>query len=360
MFVPTDSLLDTVSRLSRELNDDMAPQMGVHTLSEFVYCRRAGVISEDSRSDDPGSELPRSPALGGLPTHDLDRIEEAMEQIAGQLKYPVGFAVVLLLSAVVVYWNFTLLPAVAFVPVLVITGRWLFRLLKDYWSLRKSLRLAERSAIKEPDWDLRQPQPIFWWSLIRAGFVSEERLQPLVDPDLRLKGKPWRVLHRGRTVYPVLRIRVEDERHDRSREGRLRKQQLARIAAYAYLFSRCERADSSWAIVLFGRSNEGVAVPIDEKAWMAFYNGLLLARDQLTTYHKDSRFRPDANIPACLRCPLGRPKLLTQKTVLRRGVEIAPFGTEVPQKGDVYHCQCGDHFHQIPPHEKALKLGLIR
>jgi hypothetical protein len=361
MFATTDSLPDTVARFSAELEDETAPQMGVHTLSEFVYCRSAGIISVDSKQDDTGSELPRAPALGGLPTHDLDRIQAAIEVILQQLKFPIGWNVALWLAALFVCLVSTPLLLVFFSYPMLVSGRWLFFMLRDFRVLKKRLRIAERAAISEPDWELPHPQPINWWSLMRAGFVSVEKQEPLVDPQLRLAGKPWRVLHRKSAVYPVLRIKVEDEdeKHDPRREGRLHKQQLARIAAYAYLLNRCERADSSWAIVLFGSSDEGIAVPISDAAWMAFHNGLLLAREQIIFCRENPHLPPERNRAACIHCPLGRPKPLIQKTVLKQGVNVAPFGTE-NTKRDVYHSTCGDHYRWVPPHERAHELGLTR
>jgi len=358
MFTSTNSLPDTVAKFSLELEDENAPRMGVHTLSEFVYCPRAGIISADSTQEDTGSELLRAPALGGLPTHDLDRIEAAMAVILEQLKFPIGWNLGLWLVTLFVSLASTPLLLAIFVPALFFSGRWLIRMLADYHLLQKRLRIAERAAKHEPDWELPHPQPINWWSLIRAGFVSVEKQAPLADPQLKLAGKPWRVLHRGNTEYPVLRIKVDDDQHDPRREGRLRKQQLARIAAYAYLLNRCERADSSWAILLFGSSYEGIAVPINDQAWMAFHNGLLKAREQLIFHGENPHIRPERNRPACTNCPLGRPKRLVQKTVLKQGVEIAPYGTK-SANGIVYHSKCGDYFGRVPPHIIADELGLI-
>lgn len=356
MFTTTDSLPETVARFSVELEDEAAPRMGVHTMSEFVYCPRAGIVSADKMEDDSGSELPRAPALGGLPMHDLDKIRAAIEVILEQLKFPIGWNVGLWLVTLLVCLVWTPRLFVLFMPAIFFSGRWLLRTLHDYRALKKRLQVAAMAAKQEPDWALPQPQPINWWSLIRAGFVSVEKQEPLFDAQTGLAGKPWRVLHRGGAEYPVLRIQVEEEQHDRRREGRLHRQQLARIAAYAYLLNRCERADSSWAIVLFGSSDEGVAVPITDEAWMAFYSGLLRAREQLTTYRDHPRHRPDPNLAACIRCPLGKPVHLTQDTVLRKGVQVSPFGTQT-EKGVVHHSTCGDHFRWIPPHEKARELG---
>ena len=353
----TTSLPDRVAKLSFELEDETASVIGVHTLSEFVYCKRAGQISADSRQDDTGSEMPLAPALGGLPTHDLDMIYAELHSLREQMKYPIAWNLGLWLAATLLGILFTPLLLLALLPALYFSAKWLYVMLRKHQSLKARLRIAQRAAEKEPDWNLRQCQPINWWSLIRAGFASVEKQEPLFDPQLRLVGKPWRVLHRGGTEYPVLQIRVNQDQHDRRREGRLSRQQLARIAAYAYLLNRCERAESSWAIVLFGKTYEGIAVPVDDHAWMSFQSGLLMAREELAEHQTDPHSRPDPNLAACVNCPLGKPKLLRNDPVLKNGVEITPFGTETPQ-GKVYHSTCGDHYRWIPPHETAGKLGL--
>lgn len=363
MFSATDSLPETVARLSRELADSEAPPLGVHTLSEFIYCPRAGAISAESGQDDTGSELP--PALGGLPWHDQDKIEKAIEQLLHEIKVPVALNIGLYLLAFWIASAWTPVALVALIPVCYSWGRWLVHLLSNYQKLKSRLRIAAQAATQEPNWELHQPQPIQWWSLIRAGFVSIEKQEPLRDDAIGLAGKPWRVLHKGNAEYPVLKIKVNDEKHDRRREGRLRKQQMARIAAYAYLLHRCERADSSWAIVLFGNSDEGVAVPVSSEAWQAFYGGLIQSRQQLQALRDDPLSTPPKNIDACVGCHLGEPRLLGQEKTLRNGVPITPFGTETKsgpgnKKGIALHSTCGDYYRWIPPHQEALSEGLGR
>ncbi len=364
MFSATDSHSETVIRLTRELTDNEALPMGVHTLSEFIYCPRAGAISAESGQEDTGSEMARAPALGGLPWHDQDKIEKAIEQLLHEIKIPVALNVGLYLFA---YWlasAWTPVALLALVPTCYAWGQWLLRLLRKFLKLKKRLRIAKQAAIEEPDWELPQAQPIHWWSLIRSGFVSVEKREPLRADAIGLAGKPWRVLHKGNAEYPVIRIRVDDEKHDRRREGRLRKQQMARIAAYAYLLHHCERADSSWAIVLFNHSDEGVAIPITSEAWQAFYGGLIQARGQLQSLRENPLSTPPKNADACIACPLGRPRPIGREKTYRNGKVIASFGTECRsefgKKKFVVHSTCGDYYQWIPPHENAIKRGLGR
>ncbi len=295
MLETQESLANLVAQCSIELEDKQAPFVGVHTLSEFVYCPRAGIISAESTHDDPGCEFQQAPSLGGLPMHDLDQIRNAIEQIFNQIKMPIAVNLGIWLVTLYFCLAFSPMLLLLFLPTLFFTGRWLVILLRHYQLLKQRLHIAENAAVQEPNWTLQHAQPINWWSLIRAGFVSVEKQESLFDEPLRIAGKPWRVLHRGSCVYPVLRIRVDGKQHDVRREGRLRQQQLARIAAYAYLLNRCERGDSSWAIVLFGWSDEGVAVPLTEHAWKTFRSGLIQARKELRLSQENPNNTPDSN-----------------------------------------------------------------
>src|SRR5690606_31241947 len=64
----------TVNNLAESLTDSTAPRMGVHTISEILFCKRAGLLVIDQKSNDEGSEFEPAPALGGLPTHDVEAI----------------------------------------------------------------------------------------------------------------------------------------------------------------------------------------------------------------------------------------------------------------------------------------------
>jgi hypothetical protein len=48
-------LASTVQRLAAVLRDENAPRLGVHTMSEFMFCQLAGVIAVDQQDGDRGS-----------------------------------------------------------------------------------------------------------------------------------------------------------------------------------------------------------------------------------------------------------------------------------------------------------------
>ena len=59
----------SLERLSR---DGDTLELGVHVMSEFIYCPRAGIIALESDRDDMGIEEGAAPALGGIPRYEID------------------------------------------------------------------------------------------------------------------------------------------------------------------------------------------------------------------------------------------------------------------------------------------------
>lgn len=352
-------LADAVQRLAYVLKDETAPRLGVHTMSEFMFCQLAGVISVDQRDEESGSEMGKAPALGGLPTHDLPVIRNQLEKLSEEMKLPVALNLGIIMLIVGMVFSGELIGLVLLVP-LYVTLRWNWQLLECYATLKKRLWIAEHAEKKEPNWDLRQVQEINWWGLIRSGFESVEKAAPLFDPSINLAGKPWRVLHRGSCQYPVLQIRLQEGLHDERRQGNLRSQQFARIAAYAYLLNQLERAESDWAIVLFGKSDEGIAIPLSQEIWKCFETGLPLARARHGKYEEGTEFlpKPRQGTAPCAHCPHGQPKSPKEKSIFK-GVPVVPYLTATPDGNRLLHSTCGDRFHWVPPHETSVKMGLM-
>jgi hypothetical protein len=352
------SLAQTTQQLATELQDDAAPWLGVHTMSEFIFCELAGIIAAEQSGADSGVEPEKAPALGGLPTHDLQKLQEAMRRVCDKMKWPIawnaGLSLFILGATIVV----SPLALTLLVP-LYFSSRWLWYLARQYRWLKAKLLAAERAAVAEPDWKFRVVQEIKWWSLIAAGFESNELAATLKNQELRLAGKPWRVLHRGADHYPVLQIDAGEEHH-RVRSGKFSPQQFARIAAYSYLLNREMQGQSDWAIVLFGKSYEGIAIPLSDEIWRTFEQGLLTARQRLAKHQRGSETmqRPQSRITLCSGCPNAKPRKPGRPSVFN-GSPVVPLLTETPDGRRVFHCTCGDRFRWVPPHEKSVELGLL-
>ena len=349
---------EAAQRLSQELADPDAPYLGAHVVSEFIYCPRAGIVTFEQRNDDVGSDLESAPNLGGLPPLSLTEIEASLVRLRDKLKLAVawGFGLVVLTLLGVFSFGWFILFFCA-VP-LYVTGRCLNETLHQYVALRALREDALSAAVREPDWSLRQPQPINWWCLLRAGFASHEPVSPLVDRDLHLAGKPFRILQRGATHVPVMLVNVNDAEDDLRRQGRLRPPQRARLAAYAYLLHQVQRTQTDWAIVLFKGSFDGVAVPIDQTMLRLFSEGLVAARVNLTESQSQADYspHPTRGTSPCVNCPHGKPTK-DQESFRFRGVPVTQFYTS-SRDGTLFHSACGDRFRWVPPHTDASKLGL--
>lgn len=356
--------LEAIKQISTDLADSEAPYLGAHAMSEFIYCPRAGIITVDQRKEDTGSDDEQGPTLGGLPTHDLELIQAELARVREELKWPIAWGIGLGLITILGFlalWTspFRWILLLCSSMPMYVTARIIKERFTTYAVLRARLREAESAAIAEPDWTLRQPQPINWWSLIRAGFVSHELRAPIVDQDLRLAGKPFRVLQRGAVHIPVMHLTVPDAEEDLRRQGRLRPPQRARLAAYSYLLHHVQRSQSDWAIVLFKGTFEGVALPIDQAMLLTFTEGLKSARAYLSEYESNRDYNP---APArertpCVKCPFAEP-ISPEKRSEFRGVPVTSFLTQA-WNGKHYHSTCGDRFRWVPPHSKAEALELI-
>jgi hypothetical protein len=65
------------------------PDLGVHVVTEFLYCPRAGVITYEEKSDDHGEET-RSIRLGYQPKYDLKKIAEEIGRVTMLLLVGIG------------------------------------------------------------------------------------------------------------------------------------------------------------------------------------------------------------------------------------------------------------------------------
>lgn len=363
MVSSDDFFKPQVRKALQELSRDAdAPQLGVHVMSEFLFCPRAGIIAQESKLEDNGSEFEAAPALGGIPRFEIDQMLREYEILSMKLKpllLVVGGMLTVdlicfLLSAPFGYWMW-------FVTAfgLLATYGWWQPDAANWWTLRRAIRQARNTPPREPDWNLNSQQEIDWWELIAAGFESIELQRALHHHDIALKGRPWRILHRGDWRLPVLRIRVDEDAGPMT-QFRPRTQQAARMAAYAFLIETCERGNADWAIVLFNSGNRGLAFPIGDPEWKAFRDGLPYARSEYRRYSESAQYRPKPadHRRACRRCPFGKPRPVGLRPTVLGGVEILPRMTTDNQNRP-YHCTCHDRFSdEVPPHELAQQLGL--
>lgn len=330
------------------------PQIGVHVLTEFVFCPRAGVIAFEEERDDPGEDMLESPRLDYLPDFSVRLIEEALQNTWNRIWRTLTFAspMGLVIFGVHMFGHSQL----AVVLAIGLGGwllYWLWQQLRVVVLLQRKLRAAATAVPDEPDSGLSEIQEVNWWSLLKAGFAPLEYEDPHEDREWKLVGKPWRVLQKGPLRIPVFRKRYG--------EPELFPQHYARMAAYCHLLEVCEGAESPYGVILFGDGYEGVTIPNSSVNRDTFEEGLRKARRIVESLEKDNLIpgKPDRPV-ICHDCPVGRPhshRKGRSETVLR-GKRIPPFLTLGEDKR-IYHSRCGDRFGWVPPHDRATRKKLL-
>jgi hypothetical protein len=216
-------------------------------------------------------------------------------------------------------------------------------------------KLALTASGREADPKRSEDQPVNWWELLRAGFDPTTPTGAFESPDLRLAGRPWRVLVRGSTQIPVFK-----KRHCTGPNGqRIRDQHYARIAGYCRLIEEAVGAQSPYGIVLFDDCYEGIAINASKVgATELLIESLVDARTVIQNSH--GNIAPDPAPPTtCANCPVGRPRVHRpgQTETLRCGVPLPVFAARGADRRR-YHSACGDRFSWLPPHQRVKEKGL--
>jgi hypothetical protein len=191
-----------------------------------------------------------------------------------------------------------------------------------------NLDYARSCIAKVPPPEHTRPMPVNWWSLLQANYESTRPNEMLRDTDWRLCGKPWRILKYGNLRIPVFRKRYSGQEPER--EKQIHHQHQMRITAYCRLVEATEGGTSPYGIVMFGRTYDGVTVPVGQAHADRLRQTLMHVRGTLR-----NKVDPDApqRLGQCRKCPHGRPE----------AYHLHPR---------YMHSDCGDRFHWTPPHEK--------
>lgn len=330
----------------------MTPHLGVHVLTEFMFCHRAGILAYEERRDDPGQELDAPPRLDYLPDFSVREIQDALQRTWTRIWAAALFSAVI--------GGLVVPPLLALNRVLTVVGlvilarpafRWLARRFHDVIILQRRLRAAIEAPPDEPDPTLMSIQPVNWWSLRKAGFSVLNYEDGYTDDALKLSGRPWRVLQRGSLRIPVFR--------KRNGESALYPQHHVRMAAYCHLIESCEGAESPFGIVLFGETCEGLTVPNSLENRKAFLDALEAVRHVIQQVESGDHTPERPGSTVCSQCPAGRPRQFEEgrsETVLN-GRPIQPHQTRGVDRR-LYHSRCGDRFVWVPPHERAMRKKL--
>ncbi|MCA9151681.1 MAG: hypothetical protein KDA92_20395 [Planctomycetales bacterium] len=324
-------------------------RLSVHAFGQFEFCARAGIYAhEQPNEQDVDEPLPR---LGYLPNFDVEKIEERLRaelNLVGVLLLACGaliFGFHLGANRYAVYRVILSLGFASAVGLLVVSCYRVLRL------------LARRTAARwMPEVDLRQlgvrVTAVSWWSLLRAGCEPMVFLRPLLHPTLPLEGNPWRVLVWGSWRIPV--IRTGGRRLGPTRDTVYKKHEL-RLAAYAEMLEATPHVEVPFGLVFTADSHRGLCVPLTldvrERLARRFERAMVLI-DSSQIQQCDPRLPDDRT--RCANCELGKPQPISDEEIklARRNGRRLLVLADVP--GAKFHCECGDRFDSIPPHQETL------
>lgn len=325
-----------------------SPWIGIHVLSEFVFCPRAGVLSFEMGYDDTGEEQDHVPPLDYLPDFELELIEERLQQewqdVGRHLGYGIAVGLVILGATVFVH--------LVFGVVLFAGGGWLMakviRQGKIILELSKRRDAALRAKPHLPDSDSETLQAVNWWALLKAGFTPVEYAGPHRDADWRLLGRPWRVLEMGSLRIPVFRKLWGTPE--------LYPQHFVRMAAYCRVIEQAEGGRSPYGIVLFGHGHDGCTVPNIEVHREKLREALAKARRLVDAVRKEGQtVEAPLSLAVCAGCHLGLPREhVPGKTEITINGRVLPAKCTKGADKKNYHSPCGDRFNWVPPHELAM------
>ncbi len=328
------------------------PEIGVHVLSEYVFCPRAAMLARES-GDDSGDEEPTlGPRLDWMGDYDEHRFAEALHSAYGDLR--LWFTLMAPAMLLVLILWFSIAPIAGLAATLP-----LFYLVTKSWeTLLQIIHLVRERAMFQAavpatiDLNPQNITQVNWWSLRKAGFdcVKPDHLR---DPGERLTGRPWRELIKGRQ----LRIPVV---HKRRGERNWGMQHIVRMMAYCRLIETCEGGSAPFGVLMFAGSYDCLIIPNTAAHQAEYQRYLADAREFLPLYSTGKSMPAPPRDNRCSGCHWGKPRPQTagSETILN-GLRVKPLGTKA-NNGIIYHCSCGDRFESVPPHDDSVQLGIAQ
>jgi hypothetical protein len=321
-------------------------RIGVHILSEHVFCPMAAVMALESNKFDGGDDdSPRGPRLDGYYDYDEHRFSEAIANTWSEIRrWLTWVAPALLLSFAA--WQFHSLAAgaVLLLPALVIAALLLDAITRLVRHVRTQAiyRAAPRAEVSmNPE----RVTEVNWWTLRKAGFDCLKPFDAYVDS--QLIGRPWRLLVKD-TMWriPVIRKHRGEKVYGR--------QHIVRAAAYCRLIESSEGGRAPFAVMLFANSFDCLIIPNGTASRADLERALGEVGEFLDVYDRQRFIPSEPTDNRCSGCPWGRPVRFAEQTVLNDR-EVAPIRIEGIAKGD-FHCFCGDRFNFVPKHKDIARL----
>ena len=354
--------------------DPDEPWLGVHTLSEFAFCPRAGICSHDQSATDDGEELSDRPGFYHLPIFFIEEMTRCQKELAVTLRIGMWFGFILLIGLVIagVFLHPIFFIAAMFCGVISLIG-----------FITQTVRIAEVSRVMQewdkansevPDVDIAKPTKIHWPNFIVAGYKPENLQHAMEEDNWKLRGKPWRMLRYGKLAIPVFLRNVTEKsaaNQGDSETPYLYPQHYVRIAAYCHLIEKSEGLRVPYGIVLTRGSLTGVAIPNTQPNQETLIDAVADARRTMRDVGNNPQECPSADPRHCVGCPYGNPDTTDVRFPCRKSNKdqnpnvLKPYFVSSRYKDKEgewherrFHSHCGDRFVWLPPHDNAAKLKL--
>lgn len=321
-------------------------RVGVHVLSEHVFCPRAAILAIESSAVDQGEEGPQlGPRLDGCYDYDEHRFAEAISSGWAEVRcWLTWLAPAALLPFAAWRFHSFVAAAVLSLPAVILLALLLQSLkrLIQHVRMRAIYRAAPVEAI---DLNPTRVSEVNWWTLRKAGF---DCLKPVDGySDAQLAGRPWRLLVKD-TMWRIPVIRKHRG------EKVCRQQHRVRAAAYCRLVQSAEGGRAPFAVLMFAGSFDCLIIPNSAASQTELELALADFGEFLEVYDNQRFIPAEPTDNRCSGCPWGRPVGFGEPTVLNDRA-IPPIRIEGIRKGD-FHCICGDRFNFVPRHNDIQRL----
>ncbi len=354
------------------LADTKEPWIGVHTLSEFAFCPRAGICSHDLAGSDDGEELYDRPGFHHLPIFFDNELRLRQAELLSSLKIGMAFGLVLVVASTIVG---VMLHPIFYIAAMVAGIASLVALVTIDARIKRIGALLEewKNANSElPSAEITEPTAVHWPNFFVAKYRCE-RPQDLMDSnDWRMRGKPWRILRHGKLVLPVFLRNVMPGADSRNTDTPpLYNQHFVRIAAYCHLLESSTGLRVPYGVILTRGGLTGMAIPNTQETRQRLEYMLEEARRTMRDLAEQPNVYPPKDERKCVGCPHGRPVTLQVRFPCRKtgedakpgelGVHTAaarPKDRKRQQQPRRFHSHCGDRFVWLPPHELAVIMEL--
>ena len=333
--------------------------IGVHVLSEFVFCPRAALIASESGGDAGDEEPNLGPRLDLFIDYNEHKFTEALHQAWGDLRLwltLMAFAVLIVMLAG--FLHSLTAGLVLSLPIFILLAKCWDTLTHIIALVREQARYRAAPEVVI-DLEPTEIKHLSWWSLRKAGFDCNKPPDPFDDPASNLVGRPWRQLKKGSLVVPVIR------RHrGRSDWG---PQHEVRVAAYCDLIEKSTGGEAPFGVILFAGTSDCAIIPNTNARQSLFDRALKDVIKFLEIQAAGTHIPSAPTDRRCTGCPHGKPRQFQRgkSETVSNGKPIPAYTTNSVRPSDgqlrgAFHCNCGDRFKWVPPHKDAIRLGIAK